>query len=506
MQALVGLIHRLQDQVEGLNQQLKAVQSEQRAEREQNERLLNELQAVKKQLTAVTLLTQSVSVGTSGALPSGVSESPEFNSEQETSYGERVARIEETQQLTDRKLQDLSQTKVESNSNYRLRLSGIALLNLSSTRGSVDYLDTPEIATERAPMASDGAFGGSLRQSQIGLEGFGPEIWGAKTSASVKFDFAGGFPGAPNGITQGIARLRTGVIRLDWDNTSLIAGQDALFLSPISPTSLASLAVPALAYSGNLWSWAPQVRAEHRIQVTDSSKLLLQGAVMDNLSGEVPNSGYGTKGNASPGPTPIQEPSAGESSGQPAYAARIAWTNQLWGQAMTIGAGGYYSRQNWGFDRTIDAWAGTTDLAMPLGSVVEFDAEFYRGRALGGLAGGIGQSVLWREPLQNATTSIYGLDSIGGWAQLKFKLTPKFELNGAYGQDNPYASELRTFGGNAGYYNGILSKNTTTLANLIYQPRSDVVMSIEYRYLKTFPLDSYANTANHMSLSLGYIF
>ncbi|HXY02653.1 MAG TPA: hypothetical protein VEI49_03700, partial [Terriglobales bacterium] len=327
-------------------------------------------------------------------------------------------------------------------------------------------------------------------------------------SASVKFDFAGGFTDAPNSITQGIARLRTGLVRFDWDNTSLIAGQDALFLSPLSPTSLASLAVPALAYSGNLWSWAPQVRVEHRMHVTESSKLLLQGAVMDNLSGEVPNAAYATKATAigDPGRGPIQEPTAGENTGQPAYAARIAWTGPLGDQTMTIGAGGYYSRQNWGFGRTIDGWAGTADLAMPLGTVVEFDAEFYRGRALGGLAGGIGQSVLWRGPLLNATTNIYGLDSIGGWAQLKFKLTPKLELNGAFGLDNPYAYELRTLGGNPGYYNGILSKNMTPLANVMYQPRSNVAMSIEYRYLKTYMLDSYANTANRVSLNLGYIF
>ena len=53
------------------------------------------------------------------------------------------------------------------------------------------------------PLGSSGTFGGSLRQSQIGLEAFGPTIAGARTSANVQFDFAGGFPYTPNGVSFG---------------------------------------------------------------------------------------------------------------------------------------------------------------------------------------------------------------------------------------------------------------------------------------------------------------
>ena len=496
-QILVDLIISLQRQVDQLHSQLKEVRSEQEAERSRNEEILRELQAVKKQFG------QPAPGGpTATAVPSGSgqpsAQGNEGKPEQESSLADRFTRFEETQQLTDEKLRDLNQTKVESYSKYRLRLSGIVLLNLFSTRGSADYQDVPQLAVPGRPLATDGSLGGSLRQSQIGLDGFGPQIWGAKTSASVKFDFAGGFPGTPNGETQGIARLRTGIVRFDWENTSLIAGQDALFLSPLSPTSLASLAVPALSYSGNLWNWAPQVRIERKIQFTDKSKLLLQGALMDNLTGDAPSPQDATGASTSP--------SFGEKSGQPAYAIRISWTHLLGGQPMTLGAGGYYGRQDWGFGRTVDGWAGTLDLTQPLGRMVEFEGEFYRGRAVGGLAGGIGQTALWRTSLLDPATQVYGLDSMGGWAQLKFKLTPTVELNGSFGQDNPFANELRTLGGNTGFYNAVVSRNLTALANIIYHPRSNVVASIEYRYLRTFQLDSLPNTAHHVSLSLGYIF
>ncbi len=60
---------------------------------------------------------------------------------------ERVTKLEDNQELTDAKVLDQSQTKVESGSKYRVRLSGMVLLNAFETRGSVDNLDFPEVAT-----------------------------------------------------------------------------------------------------------------------------------------------------------------------------------------------------------------------------------------------------------------------------------------------------------------------------------------------------------------------
>jgi hypothetical protein len=190
----------------------------------------------------------------------------------------------------------------------------------------------------------------------------------------------------------------------------------------------------------------------------------------------------------------------------PAYAVRVAWTHEVRGQTFTLGAGGYYARQEWGFGRGVDSWAGTIDAKMPLGTKFEFSSQFYRGRALGGLGGGIGQSVLWNGSLFDPATPVQGLDSIGGWAQLKFKPTAKLQFNGAWGSDNPFAWQLREYGGNINFYPEPLSKNQSGFMNFIYQPRSDVVFSLEFRRIKTFTLDGGANAANITNLSLGYIF
>jgi len=411
----------------------------------------------------------------------------------DTTLHSRVSKLEDDQDLMNDKILEQSQTKVESGSKYRVRLSGIVLLNTEITRGSVDNLDFPQLATAPETPGTSGAFSGSLRQSQIGIEAFGPDIAGARTSANVKFDFAGGFPELPNGVAFGIMRLRTGTIRFDWEHTSIVAGQDSLFFAPLAPTTLTSLAIPALSYTGNLWSWTPQIRVEHRIVLSDKSHLLLQAGILDSLTGEVPEYAY-------------RYPSTGEQSGQPAYATRIAWSHQAFGKDLTLGLGGYYGRQNWGYGRNINGWAVTSDFTIPLGGDLGLSGEFYRGQSLGGLGGAVGQSVLPTGPINNPSTAIRGLDSMGGWVQLKFKPKSNFEVNLAYGQDNPFASELRAFPASSYYYGYSISRNLSPFVNFIYRARSDVLFSLEYRRLQTYPLDSNPELANQITISLGYLF
>ena len=485
--ATVGaLLQKLQAQVQDLYAQVSDLKAQQQSAKAESEELRKELDIAKSQLVAITVPAGSGSPAQTASMASSKTPTAE----------ERISRLEENQQLTDSKIAEQSQTKVESGSKYRLRFTGVVLLNMFENRGTVENSDFPLLAENPQSqfLSSGGSFGGSLRQSQIGIEAFGPTIAGAQTSANLQFDFAGGFAEVPNGSSFGIMRLRTGTVRLDWPKTSVVAGQDTLFFVPNNPTSLATLAVPALAYSGTLWNWTPQVRVEHKFTVSESGSFLVQGGILDSLTGDTPPSSY------------YRVPTWGEKSGQPGYATRISWTQEIHGQNLTLGAGGYYGRQAWGFGRHVDGWAGTVDASLPLGRKFELTTEFFRGRAIGGLGGGIGQSALWNGSLADPATDVYGLNSLGGWSQLKFKATSKLQINGAYGLDNPYAHELREHGGNTNYYPVPLSKNESGFVNFIYQPRSDIVFSMEYRRIKTFTLDQGANAANISSVSVGYLF
>ena len=482
--AVGALLQKLQVQVQDLHAQMDELKAQQQTAKAESAILRKELDAAKSQLAAI-------------AVPAGGGSQPEAVSPAASKIPtteERISRLEENQQLADSKIAEQSQTKVESGSKYRLRLTGLVLLNMFENRGTVENLDFPLLAEQPGPFSSGGSFGGSLRQSQIGIQAFGPTVAGAQTSANVQFDFAGGFPEVPNGSSFGIMRLRTGTVRFDWPQTSVVAGQDTLFFVPNTPSSLATLAVPALAYSGTLWNWAPQVRVEHKFRMSESGAFLVQGGILDSLSGDTPASPY------------FRLPTWGENSGQPAYAARLSWTQEIHGQNLTLGAGGYYGRQAWGFGRHVDGWAGTVDASIPLGNRFELATEFFRGRAIGGLGGGIGQSVIWNGFLADPATPVYGLNSVGGWSQLKFKATSKLQFNGAFGLDNPYAGQLRSEGGNTTYYPVPLSKNESGFGNFIYQPRSDIAFSMEYRRIKTFTLDGGANAANIVSISVGYLF
>jgi hypothetical protein len=488
--ALSELIRDLQAQVQTLKSQLGDLRTEQQRTAAEARALRQELDLAKTQMPSTA---SGPVAGVSNAQPAV---QPSSGASQEPMASDRIAKLEENQEVTDGKVNDQYQTKVESGSKYRLRVSGMALLNLYENRGLVDNQDFPQLAQppqSAALFVSPGSFGGSLRQSQIKLEAFGPDFGGARTSADVEFDFAGGFPNTWNGAVQGLVRLRTGTVRLDWGNTSIVAGQDSLYFAPLAPTSLATLATPALSYSGNLWAWTPQVRIEHRIRFSDSSNLELQAGVLDSLTGDFPET------------TTYRYPSWGEESGQPAYATRISWNQRVFGQNLAIGFGGYYGRQNWGFSRMVDGWAGTTDVTLPLGKLFEFTGEFYRGRAVAGLGGGIGQGVLLNGRFFSPATTFTGLDSMGGWAQLKLKPKANFEINAALGLDNPFASEIREYQANY-VYPASYSRNLTPLVNFIYQLRSDVLFSLEYRHMQTSVLDNGSNSANHINLSLGYIF
>lgn len=479
-----GTLQELKDEVHELKDMVVQLQQQTVASRAEITRLREELEK-----SHASGPSQNVTVD---------EQSPAYSTATTARLEQRLDSVEEQQQLLTGKSDDQYQTKVESASKYRVRLSGIVLFNLFGNSGQVDNLDVPTWAAPGTPGVPSGAVGGTLRQSIIGLEAFGPDLWGAHTSANVNFDFGGGFPAATNGVDSGLVRLRTAAVRLDWKDTSVIAGQDQLFISPLSPTSFASLIVPPLSYAGDLWAWTPQLRVEHRFALSSNSTVLLQGGFMDNLTGETPDG---------PNYSWYRVATAAEQTRQPAYAARVAYSHPFLGQTFTVGAAGYYSRQNWDFDRIVNGWAGMMDLSLPLGSRFALTGLFYRGAAIGALGAALGRSVLFDGMLSDPNTEVIPLNVVGGWAQLKFRATPKLEFNGAFGQDSPFASDVTYFGDQVNSYNvPYLTANRGAFGNVIYRPRSDLLLSMEYRRLRTFTIYDNSYQAGQVNMSVGVLF
>ena len=481
-----------------VNASLNELQSEVRELKDLVQQLKQETTASRAEITKLRQELESDRVGGSAqsASRSGQPASaPVGDASQQVDV--RVGQLEEEQQVLSGKVDEQYQTKVESASKYRVRFSGIALFNLFSNQGTVDNIDVPALADQRSGLNSSGSFGGTLRQSIFGFEVFGPQLMGARTSGSVNFDVGGGFPNISNGVNSGLVRLRTATMRLDWKNTDVVVGQDQIFFSPNSPTSFASLIVPALAYSGVLWAWTPQMRVEHRIAISEKSTFTVQGGILDNLTGEPPyNNSY----------TWYRAPQAGERARQPAYAARIAYSHPLFGHTFTIATAGYYSRQNYGYGRYVNGYAAMADWNLPLDRWFMLSGSFYRGQAIGGLGGGIGRSVLWNGPLIDPSSTVLPLNAVGGWAQLKYRPTAKLEFNAAFGQDNPFAGDVRTFQDAGSYGDPTLTRNQGAFGNVIYRPRSDLLFSLEYRRLKTFTIYEDNATAGQVNLGMGILF
>jgi hypothetical protein len=493
----------LDSQVRELRAVIEQMRAENAQSRAEMHELRQELQDTRKLLLPLAAsmhatpsqATPGDSAQSTGHSISGESGSQDTSAAQAAGESEsRIQKLEESTQLLGAKINEQYQTKVETAAKYRARLSGIVLMNAFRNVGSSDNLDFPNYARPVVPGDPNTSFGATLRQTEIGLEIFGPNLAGAKSSAHVEFDFAGGFPSTPNGVNFGIARMRTASLQLDWKNTAVVAGQDSLFFSPLSPTSFASLATPAFAYAGNLWGWTPQIRVEHRFDLPGQQTVTLQAGILDNLDWEPPYSQF------------YRSAQAGEYSGLPAYALRTAWSRPVFEHPLSFAVAGYYGRQNWGWDRTVDAWAGMTDWQIPIFRHLTLSGEFYRGRGVGGLGAGIGRAVLFGGDPFSAATSIRGLDAAGGWAQLKVQLTPKLELNGVFAEDDAFASDIRGFAVDANNFTTILGRNRGALGNVVYRPRSDLLLSAEFRRLHSFPV--YSNTAvtNQINLAMGILF
>ena len=490
--SLAGSLQALAAEVEKLNATIQELRTEVSQSREETRELRAELER-----RLATSPPANAPVGAAGVpnVQAGVTNGQELASASSKTAAEaRLARLEEDQQLLQAKVDEQHQTKVESESKYRVKLSGLALVNLFGNRGTVDNQDIPNVALPQGNIQTSGSVGATVRQSEIGLAVFGPTVAGARASASVNFDFVGGFADAPNGVTDTLVRMRTAVFRMDWSRTSLVGGQDAPFFSPLSPTSFAALGYPAFSDAGNLWTWTPQLRVEHRLSLSESNRLLLQAGILDPLSGEAPYSEY------------YRTPTAGEQSRKPAAGSRISWAHRAGNHALTLGIGGYYSRQNYGAGRTTDAWAGTADWDIPLGGRFGLSGEFYRGRALGGLGAAEDRSVIFDGPPSDPTSDFTPLNTVGGWAQLKFKATEAIEFNAAYGQDNPFSRDLHYFLAPVATGYDSVGKNQSAMVNAIFRPRSDLLFALEYRFLDTRQTTSAINTAGTINLSMGLLF
>ncbi len=239
---------------------------------------------------------------------------------------------------------------------------------------------------------------------------------------------------SPTGQTESIRACcvcRIATARMDWNNTSIVAGQDDAFISPLSPTSFASLSVPAFSYAGNLWGWIPQVRVEHRFYLSEGQNVPIQGGIWTMSPGNCPRRHRTHRaGRREFGTTSLRK------LGSPGLAAFSA--------SADSGHGGLLQPPDLGLRSPRGRLGGNDGLDRSAGASGQPYGRFYRGPRLEAWVADWAERAFQRRS-RSSTQICAQLDSVGGWSQVKLRVTDKLEFNGAFGMDNAYAADLRGF-------------------------------------------------------------
>lgn len=399
-----------------------------------------------------------------------------------------VTQLQDETEILQSQVQQHDQTKVETSSKFPLRINGALLVTSIYNSGNADDFNLPIVALPPLPYTPGGSLSESASQTLLGIDASGPHLWGAKSYADLSVDFWGGASSANYTSAAGAVRLRTAHAGLEWPHRSIGVALDRPLLSPWQPTSWVTLAEPALSWSGNLWTWSPQL-------------VFKQGNILNHLDVAVglidpPASTSYTQGQTN-GPSPS------ERSRRPGYQSRIGFSSSPHDLPVSFGVGGYYSRQAYAYGHSVDAWAGTADWDVALHRAFRLSGQLYRGKAIGGLGGGA-----FKDYVSNTAEHYFeGLNAAGGWIQAKVPFTQTFEANLSAGVDNAYAADLRDSDQAVaqGWYAG-LARNRTLLANLVYRPRSYLLLSTEFRQIDSNWVFGQNYEDRVFGIATGYIF
>jgi hypothetical protein len=491
-----------QDSLSRQIQKLTEAMASTQAQLEQSQRQLNEMQ---KQLKALQQqMGQNSSTPVAPAAAGSGSSASEAQG-QTADITSSVQDIRDRQAMQEAQIATQEQTKIETESKYPVKITGLLLLNGFVNTRAMDMAATPTLA-----LPGSGSTGASVRQTVLGFDARGPHMFGARSYADLRVDFDGvpqssmiaGTYSGPYSSSATLLRLRTAHAGLQWDHTEAYFSLDHPIFNPETPTSLTAVAEPALAWSGNLWTWNPQIGLRQEMAWSSSRDVQLEAALID--VGDAPLSPIPSY----PGAIPETSPSSAEQSRWPGVEARVALLTSGSGveHGSHLGLGGYFAPHRSPTGQTFDSWAATADMRLQLPGRLELAGSAYRGLALGGLGGGAYKDFGYVTDPDAGGYYLYPLDDTGGWAQLKERINERVELNGAFGMDDAFASEVRRFSSPGGTYYQNLSRNQTFTGNVIYKPSMYLLFSLEYRHLESSPVLLPSTGSNVIGLGAGFKF
>jgi hypothetical protein len=431
----------------------------------QNQELMAEIRALRQQLAAAP----GSAPAAAAAAPANPETAAAANPETAAAANPQTA---DQAQVERNQISQLDQEKISTDHRMPLSLTGMLLFNSFWTGRGAGGADNP--TTAAAPSTPPESSGGAtFRQTVIGVKFDGPEIvGGGKISGSAYIDFYGG---SGTSLNQ-LLRLRVASVDAAWKNTTLTLALDKPIVAPREPDSLAHVGVSPLTWAGNLWLWGPQVRLEQRFALGSQAGVRAQAGVY-----ETSESGTGV-----PGPYASSLTNA-----RPGYEGRIELWSQLGESSRIEIAPGYHWSDTHVLGASVPSRILTLDwLVRPL-SRLDFTGAFFSGENVG-VIGGLPQGV-------NVTDSLAPnpVHAVGGWAQVKFRLTPRLTFNVYGGQEEDRNSDL---------FAGAISRNLSYAGNIMYKFASNILGSFEASQTRTTYLNSETRIFPRYDLGLAYLF
>lgn len=307
-------------------------------------------------------------------------------------------------------------------------------------------------------------------------------------SGAIELDFWGLRGSGPNGgPTQSAPRLRRAFLELHFDRFSLLAGQEWIVFSPLSPTTLMHTSLPGMMSSGNLWARLPQIRGTFKPVADDRSEIKLEVALTRPLGGEATM-------------TPVAQGDVlgvGELSQAPGVEGRLGYTKK--GSAsIAVGAGGHFVNENFGDDVqgdkvTGNAYAVGGDLMVSAGKVA-VSGELFYGQNIGTLFSNA--TFVRVDSVQRDTEGVETgrwpkeaneIKAFGGWGEIKVMPSETWEAAVSVGIESMDDEFLA---------NGSIKNNMTAMGTVICKAVKGVKIGLEGGYIKTERIDDDPATAD----------
>jgi hypothetical protein len=269
----------------------------------------------------------------------------------------------------------------------------------------------------------------------LGVDIKWPKIGDWEINGKVDFDLRGPTPLRVNNIFAPLFINIYGEAKTE--RYRILAGQTTDIISPTFSNSLNVF--PAGFQPGRLGFFRPQVRFETYQPISDDYTFIFQGAIAEAIQ-----------------TFQVADEVIGDQAGLPDGQSRFALgygkpdpKDRYHRRPFELGVSGHLGKRSGTqlgvliTQRKFTTWSGNIDLSFKIGSKLRFDAEFFNGSVLGDFTGGVFQTF---NPAR-----LVAIRAAGAWAQLTYDINDKWQVNAAYGRDDPFNRDLapgqRSFNG-----------------------------------------------------------